>query len=277
MSMAAGGHAVARVGWRSALSVLLLALALCSCGTQLRIAYFQDVGPGESGLAAASPVEIRLRPKDEVSILVTSQDPRLTNLFNLPIVSTQVGVENSTGTNRGLSGYTVDSDGDIDFPVVGRVHVGGMTREEVSSAIKEELTSRSLVRDPVVTVRFMNLTVSVLGEVNKPGRYSIDKDRVTLLDALGMAGDLTIYGRRDCVRVLRVESGGQRAYSVDLRKAGRLYSSPVYWLQQGDVVYVEPNATRARQSTVNGNTVRSTSFWLSLASLAATVAVLIVQ
>lgn len=245
------------------------------CSTPSQITYFQDLRPGESELVLDSPDEIRIRPKDKLSILVNSQDQRLTNLFNLPIVSQQIGLESTQGTSRGLSGYTVDSNGDIDFPVLGPIRVMGMKREEAAAFIKEELKSHNLVKEPVVTVEFMNLTVSVLGEVAKPGRYSIDKDRITILDALGMAGDLTIYGNRRKVMVLRNEGGTQRVYGVDLCSASHVYSSPVYFLRQNDVVYVEPNATRARQSTVNGNNVRSTSFWLSLASLLTTIGVLV--
>lgn len=150
-----------------------------------------------------------------------------------------------------------------------------MTREEVAVYIKKELQSHDLIKDPVVTVEFMNLSVNVMGEVNRPGRYNIDKDHLTILDALSQAGDLTIYGKREKVLVLRNENGTQRVYGINLCSADHLYSSPVYYLQQNDVVYVEPNDTKARQSTVNGNNVRSTSFWISLASLLTTISVLI--
>lgn len=250
-------------------------LVLNSCSTSKRITYFQDVWPGMNELALVAPSEIKIMPKDKLSILVNSQDMRLTNLFNLPVVSQQVGVENSQSTSRGLSGYTVDSKGDIDFPVLGSLHVEGMTREQIAAYIKQELQSHDLIKNPVVTVEFMNLSVAVMGEVNNPGRYSIDKDNVTILDALSRAGDLTIYGKRESVLVLRMEDGKQRIYDVNLCSATNLCLSPVYYLQQNDVVYVEPNSTRTRQSTVNGNNVRSTSFWISLASLLTTIGVLV--
>jgi len=250
-------------------------LMLGSCSTTRNISYFRDLHPGESELALTAPTEIKIRPKDKLSILINSQDPRLTNLFNLPVVSQQIGLEGSAETSRGISGYTVDSNGDIDFPVLGKIRIEDMTREEVATHIKRELQAHDLVKEPVVTVEFMNLSIAVMGEVNHPGRYRIDKDHLTVLDALSMAGDLTIYGKRDKVLVLRERNGKQRVYSVDLGSAEHLYSSPVYYLQQGDVVYVEPNATRARQSTVNGNNIRSTSFWISLASLLTTIGVLV--
>lgn len=243
---------------------------LGACSTPKEITYFQDLRPGESELALVSPAEIRIMPKDKLSILVSCQDPRLTNLFSLTTASQQSGMETP-------SGYTVDSKGNIDFPVLGTIHIEGMTREEVAAYIKQELQSHDLVKEPVVLVEFMNLAVSVMGEVNSPGRYNIEKDHVTILDALSLAGDLTIYGKRDKVLVLRTEEGKQRVYGLDLRSATHLYSSPAYYLQQNDVIYVEPNATKARQSSVNGNTVRSTSFWISLASLLTSIAVLITK
>ncbi len=250
-------------------------LVLGSCSTPKQISYFQDLRPGESELTLTAPTEIKIQPKDKLSILINSQDLRLTNLFNLPIVSQQVGQKSSQYTTRGLSGYTVDSKGDIDFPVLGALHVQDMTREEVATYIKKELQSHDLIKDPVVTVEFMNLSVNVMGEVNNPGRYNIDKDHLTILDALSQAGDLTIYGKREKVLVLRMEEGKQHVYGINLCSADHLYSSPVYYLQQNDVVYVEPNDTKARQSTVNGNNVRSTSFWISLASLLTTIGVLV--
>ena len=163
----------------------------------------------------------------------------------------------------------------IDFPVLGKIHVAGMKREEIAECIKNELIKENLVKDPVVTVEFANLCISVLGEVNSPGRFSIDRDRLTILDALSMAGDLTIYGNRSKVMVLRQEGDVQRVYGLNLTSGEHIYSSPAYYLQQNDVVYVEPNEVKARQSTVNGNNVRSTSFWISLASLLTSVAILI--
>lgn len=261
------------------LSLTLMVLAAVSCSTPKEISYFQDLQPGVTELTITDPVEIKVRPKDKLSIIVNAQDSKLTNMFNLPIVSTQIGQESSggSGTSRGVSGYTVDSDGNITFPVLGKINVEGMTREQIAEYLTGQLKEKELIKDPVVTVEFMNLGVSVLGEVNNPGRISISRDNMTILDALSEAGDLTIFGKRERVLVLRQENGKQRVYSVNLCSAGHIYTSPVYYLQQNDVVYVTPNDTKSRQSTVNGNTVRSTSFWISLASLITSIAVLIVK
>lgn len=148
---------------------------------------------------------------------------------------------------------------------MGKIEIAGKNREEIAAFIKGELLAKNLVKDPVVTVEYMNLCISVLGEVTQPGRYSIDRDKVTVLDAISMAGDLTIYGKREKVLVLREENGVQHVYGINLCSAEHLYTSPVYYLRQNDVVYVEPNNVRTRQATVNGNNVRSTSFgfhWL---------------
>ena len=255
---------------------------LSSCNASKEVVYFQDMRPGESEIKMPEVKSILVRPEDKISIIVNSRDPQLTDLFNLPYVSRQLGQSSFTGgmtrgTSQGVSGYTVDANGDIDFPVLGKIKVAGLQREDIAKYIKQELISRNLVKDPVVTVEFMNLCISVMGEVNTPGRFSIDRDRVTILDALSMAGDLTIYGNRSKVMVMRQEGDTQRVYGVNLTSGAHVYSSPVYYLQQNDVVYVEPNHVKARQSTVNGNNVRSTSFWISLASLLTSVAILIVN
>lgn len=248
-----------------------LLFLLSACSTTRQTNYFQDLYPGESEQKVLFPLEIKVQPDDQISIMVSSRDPQLTSLFNLSIMSQQ----GSSGSSRGLSGYMVDAQGEIDFPVLGKIHIAGKKRSEIAAFIKNELISGNYVKDPVVTVEFMNLTISVLGEVNHPGRFNIDRNQMTLLDAIGMAGDLTIYGRRDKVLVLREENGTQRTYGINLCSASQMYSSPAYNLQQNDVIYVEPNTVRARQSTVNGNNVRSTSFWISLASLLTTISVLV--
>ena len=255
-------------------------LLLSSCGSSQQVVYFQDMQPGESEIVLPEAQAITVRPEDKISIIVNSRDPQLTDLFNLPILSRQLGQSlrgsgTSSGSSQGVSAYTVDASGEIDFPVLGKIYVAGMKREEIAAYIKDALIRENLVKDPVVTVEFANLCVSVLGEVNNPGRFSIDRDRLTILDALSMAGDLTIYGNRFKVMVLRQEGDVQRVYGIDLTSGNHVYTSPAYYLQQNDVVYVEPNSMKARQSTVNGNNVRSTSFWISLASLLTSIAILI--
>ncbi len=259
---------------------LIVAVAFFwSCASVKDIGYFQDLEPGIAEQMAPSP-EIKVRPGDKISIVVNSKDAQLSNLFNLPIISHRIGTSSAQSlysNAQQISGYTVDAYGEIDFPVVGKVRIAGLTRSEIAAHIKHTLITEDLVKDPVVTVEFMNLSFSVLGEVNNPGKFYIDHDRITLLEAIGMAGDLTIYGKRNAVYLLREEGSMQVPYRIDLTSARELYISPAFYLQQNDVIYVEPNSVRARHSTVNGNNLRSTSFWLSLASLLTTITVLFVK
>lgn len=264
---------------KSIVAFMAAAVLAASCAAPEKISYFQDAD--QYGLSI--PVHenhIRLRPEDKIAIIVNTSNDQLTNLFNLPYISQRLGgVSQSVSSNysQAVSGYTVDAEGFIDFPVVGQIYVAGLTRPEVAETVKKELVSRDLVKDPVVTVEFMNLTVSVMGEVTRPGRYAIEKDKLTILDALSMAGDLTIFGKRENVKVMRIVDGKQTSFNVDLCSAQSVMASPVYYLQQDDLIYVEPNDVRARQSTVNGNNIRSTSFWISIASLAASVGTLLIR
>ena len=258
---------------KSVVPILAVTAFFASCAAPEKISYFQDA----SMYGFSEPVReehIRLRPEDKISIVVNTSNDELTSLFNLPYISQRIG--NSSYTSA-VSGYTVDAEGNIDFPELGKLHVAGLTRAETAAYVKQELIANEQARDPVVTVEFMNLTVAVMGEVARPGRYSIDKDKLTLLDALSLAGDLTIYGRRENVMVFRNVDGKQTSFQVDLCSAASVVNSPVYYVQQDDIIYVEPNEMRARQSTVNGNNVRSTSFWISIASLAASVATLLIR
>lgn len=252
-----------------------------SCSSKKQITYFQDLKPGQE-LVIANLSPIKLQPNDKVSIVVSTGDSRLNSMFNLPVARTNISQGNSNGKinsggSESTSPYTLDSQGDINFPVLGKLHVAGMTREELGEYIRRELISRDLAKNPIVTVEYLNLSVTVLGEVGHPGRFAIDREDYTILDALSAAGDLTIFGQRDNIRVLREENGVQRVYDVNLNSGLNLTQSPVYYLQQNDVIYVEPNGTKARQSTPNGNSALTPSFWISIASFAASITTVIIS
>ena len=254
---------------------------LFACSTPTNIAYIQDV---KEGTVLTPPVAsaIRLKPMDQISIIVSCRDPQVAAMFNLPTYTRRIGEQSNLSANlgsnsNGMSGYTVNSEGAIDFPIIGEVAIAGLTREQAATLIKERLVDSKQIKDPVVTVEFMNLGFSVLGEVSNPGRYAIDRDRFTILDALSRAGDLTIDGQRENVTLLRSEGGKDQAYQINLLNAESLYASPAFYVQQGDIIYVTPNERRQRESTINGNTIRSTSFWISLSSLATSVAVLVIN
>lgn len=253
-----------------------LALLLGACSTPKQISYFQD-SDNVNGARIAAPKEITIKPKDKISILVNCKSQELTALFNLPEISYRIGQNSSTMASSNASGYTVDENGYINFPVLGKIYVAGLTRNQIADKVKEELELQGQATGAVVTVEYLNLSYQVLGEVNKPGTFQISKDATTILDAIGNAGDLTIYGRRENVQLLRNNNGRQETYIVDLCSAQSLISSPAYYLQQNDVIYVEPNDVKARMSTVNGNNVRSTSFWISLASLASSASLIVMN
>lgn len=258
------------------LPILLSPLLVSSCKTSEKILYMQDA-PINQPMPVQEEKYITIRPLDVISIVVSSKDPQLAALFNLPRVSYEAGMGNTGlgGTLR-LSNYTVDEKGMIDFPVLGAIQAQGKTRRQLATYIKNELISRDLIKDPVVTIDYVNLKISVLGEVKTPGRYNVDRDQITLMDAISMAGDLTIYGKRDGVMVIREDESKRTTYKVDIRSSA-LFDSPVYYLRQNDIVYVEPNTVRAGQSTLNENSIKSVSLWITMGSFLSSLAVLIVN
>lgn len=256
--------------------IICLLVCLTGCKTQEKINYLQDVEPGVPQ-QIESRQSIIIQPKDMLSIIVSTKDPELAAMFNMSVQANRAGVPIfSSAYNQYLSGYVVDNNGDIDFPVLGKIHAAGLSRWALQEKITRELTERDLLKDMVVTIEFMNFKVSVLGEVKNPGTYSIEGDKVTVLEAIAMAGDLTIYGLRDEVYVIREENGERQNFKLDLRSK-EIFNSPAYYLRQNDIIYVQPNEVRAGQSTINQNSVRSISLWLSISSLLTSIAILIVN
>ena len=216
---------------------------------------------------------IIIQPKDILSITVSSRDPNLAISFNKPMVSYQAGSTSASSSySQRILGYLVDIDGKIDFPILGPLKVKGLTREELSDMIKQQLITKDLLKDPIVTTEIMNFKITVLGEVRSPGVFELRDDKITLLEALGRAGDLTIYGRRDNVLVTREENGEIIYFHVDLRSSN-LTQSPAFYLRQNDVIYVSPNKTQTARTEINEN--KSMSILLSLASFLMSLIVII--
>ena len=253
---------------------MFMMLIVTSC-TPPKLGYFQNVDTSQT-YDMRSQEFIKIQPGDKLSILVSSKDPQLSYLFNLPVVGRfqSSSAEAALSTSQ-VTSYTVNPDGTIFFPVLGTVKVSGMTRYEITTMSREKLVSSELLKDAVVTVSFLDLYYEVMGEVKNPGRYAIDHDQVTILDAIGRSGDLTIFGKRDNVLVAREENGIQKFYRIDLTNSESLYNSPAFHLKQNDIIYVEPNSKKARESIDNGNAFIQPSFWISAISLAASLAVLI--
>ena len=185
----------------------------------------------------------------------------------------------STGTNTSSTQnadnmrYTIDENGNVDLLGIGRIKVGGLTRSEAAAKI-QSVFRNGVLNDAVVTVAAYNQFVTVLGDVARPGRLEIARDNITIFEAIGMAGDLNITGRRDAIKVIRQEGNECKTYFIDLRSKN-VFNSPVYNLQQNDIVYVEPNRVKMGSSTNNDNSIRNISTWLSITSVLTTISILI--
>ena len=212
------------------LVLVAVLLALSSCKTREKVLYFQDIENG-----AVTPTQaiqpLTFQPGDKLSIVVTSSaTPQLAVQFNLPLVTIQAGSANTQGGSQQIALYTIDENGCIDIPTLGRTKVSGLTRSDAAAKL----------RDAVVTINSYDQYITILGEVKNPGKQTITKDRLTIIEAIGAAGDLTIHGCRDNILVLRQEGTETKSYYVDLRSKD-VMNSPVYNLRQNDVIYVQPN------------------------------------
>ena len=257
------------------LMVAVASLAACNSQTWKNINYLQDIN-GDTVMPMAVNKGIIIQPQDQLSIIVTSRNNQLAAQFNKSVATYYTGSElGTTGASQRITGYVVDNEGDIMFPQIGRIHVAGLNRWELQDMITHRLVEEGLLTDANVTVEFLNFKISVLGEVPSPGSYSVTGDKITIFQALALARDLYIYGKRDNVMVVREQNGERRIYTLDLRNSS-IFASPAYYLQQNDVVYVTPSDVRAGQSTINENYFKSGSFWISLGSLAITVTNLVI-
>ena len=250
-------------------TALLAGLVSCNPETYKKINYLQDVDE-DASMSMKINKGIIIQPQDQLSIIVTSRDPKMAVPFNLSVATYYTGTEmGAAGGNQRITGYVVSNDGDIDFPSLGNLHVAGLNRWELQDLIKDKLADSGLLRDAIVTVEFLNFKVSVLGEVTAPGTYTVTGDKITILQALALARDLTIYGQRENVKVIREQNGKRQIYTMNLTNS-EIFNSPAYYLQQNDVVYVTPSQVRAGQGEINENYFKSGSFWISLASISMT-------
>ena len=248
---------------------VLCGLASCNPETYKKINYLQDVKQ-DTTMTMKVNKGIIIQPQDQLSIIVTSRDPRMATPFNLSVSSFYTGSElSATGASQRITGYVVSNEGDIDFPSLGELHVAGLNRWQLQELIKDRLADSGLLKDAIVTVEFLNFKISVLGEVTAPGTYSVTGDKITILQALALARDLTIFGQRENVQVIREQNGRRQIFKMDLTSSD-IFTSEAYYLQQNDVVYVTPSKVRAGQGEINENYFKSGSFWISLASISMT-------
>jgi polysaccharide export outer membrane protein len=236
---------------------------LTSCGSSKNVTYFKN----RELLNAASKgylVDARIMPKDVLTITVNTTTPEAAQQFNLVTPTTQTTLQT----------YLVDNDGKISFPIVGELKLGGLTKTEAENLITDQI--RPYLKEsenPVVTVRMSSFSISVIGEVNEPGTFTVEREKINVLEALSRAGDLTIYGVRNTVTLIREDSDGIKSYhKLDLNDAN-IVNSPYYYLQQNDILYVEPNKVRAQNAAIGS----MTSLWLSATGILVSVATLLVS
>lgn len=244
--------------------LILLVALICSCSAPKNVAYIQNsdyVDLSQSQFL----YDARIMPKDILTITVNTVNPEAAEPFNLVVRNTLRSNSSSVSSSGGsLQTYLVDNEGGIEFPVLGRLMVSGLTKRECEKLIHDKiLPYLNAAENPVVTVRMSSYSISVLGEVSHPGSYEVSREKINILEALAKAGDLTIYGVRERVKLIREDSNGQKQiHTVNLNDAN-LLTSPYYYLQQNDIVYVEPNKVKARNSAIS----QSTTIWFSATSI----------
>lgn len=254
--------------------ILLAVIFLASCQSYKKVPYLQDAEVINQAQQLETLYDAKIMPKDLLTIVVSCTNPELAVPFNLVAATPATAGASQmqmTTTQPTLQQYLVDNEGRINFPVLGTLKVGGLTKSQAEQLIVQNLKPY-IKETPIVTVRMSNYKISVLGEVARPGTFTINNEKVNLLEALAMAGDMTVHGVRDNVKLIReTASGKQEIHTLDLNKAETILS-PYYWLQQNDVVYVTPNKAKARNSDI-GN---STSLWFSATSILVSLASLLV-
>lgn len=244
---------------------MALVILMGGCSATKKIVYFQNIDTlslaGSQGLYDA-----RIMPKDMLTITVMTTNPAASAPFNLTVSNT-VGTSGqlSSSGEGSLQGYLVNNEGNINFPIIGELHVSGLTKDQCEDLVKEKVKPYlSDKENPIVTVRMASYRVTVTGEVNSPGVKPVSTEKMSVIEAIAQAGDLTMYGRRDNVLLIREDATGKKqAHRLNLTDAN-IFNSPYYYLQQNDIVYVQPNATKAQNSTIGS----STTIWFSFISIA---------
>ena len=260
-----------KILWFSLFSVICLVLG--SCGSSKNIAYFKNAD-SLSYLASKGLFDAKIMPKDLWTITVSTTDPKVSTPFNLSVSNTLTSTGQVGNGGVSLQTYLVGNDGYINFPVIGKLKVGGMTKSEcedyICKSIKPYLAEEE---KPIVTVKMASFKVTVAGEVKSPGVFIIDQEKINVIEALARAGDLTIYGRRENVLLIREDETGQKSLRrINLNDAN-LINSPYYYLQQNDILYVEPNSVQAKNSAIGS----STTIWFSVVGILTSVASLMVN
>lgn len=248
-------------------------MLVAGCSSSKHVAYFQNID--SISLAASRGLyDARIMPKDQLTITVLTTNPEASAPFNLAVSNT-VGTDGRmSGSGRSLQGYLVDNNGNINFPIIGTLHVAGKTKTECEEMIKNKVMPYlNANENPIVTVRMSSYRVTVIGEVGHPSVVPVSTEKMSIIEALASAGDLSIYGKRSNVLLIREDATGEKhAVRINLNDAG-LFNSPYYYLQQNDIIYVEPNSVKSKNSSIGS----STTLWFSFIGILTSVASLIVN
>jgi polysaccharide export outer membrane protein len=254
------------------LVAISVAMLMGSCGSTKDVAYFQnskDVDLSNS----AYLYDARIMPKDQLTITVSTTEQDAAVPFNLTVPTPYTAQSRSSYSQAMLQMYLVDNDGNVNFPIVGTLHLGGLTKAEAENLIQREIKPyMSEAQNPIVTVRMPGYQITVMGEVTRPGTFTVSREKITILEALAQAGDLTIYGVRNNVKLIREDAQGRKTIQELNLNDANIINSPYYYLQQNDVVYVEPRKIETRNAFISANT----SIWISLASALMSVATFII-
>ena len=227
--------------------VVTMILMMVGCGSSKQVAYWQNID--SISLAASKGLfDAKIMPKDELTILVQTTDPLTSEPFNLRSTG-------QTSSKNQITGYLVDNDGMINFPIVGKIHVAGLTKTECEDLIKSKIQPYlARTENPLVSVRTSSYRITVIGEVNRPGVIPVATEKISLVEALAEAGDMTVYGKRDNILLVREDKSGEK-HKVRLNmNDANIINSPYYYLQQNDIVYVEPHKVKARNTFFGSNT-----------------------
>ena len=246
------------------IATIIVATALIGCNASKRVIYDFNKEAAVKSLLADG--QIRIKPHDRITIVVSSQNPELAAPFNSAtsynsLSVNPLGASSSNGV-QSVQVRTVDENGMLEFPMIGKIECKGKTRKELADEIAKKIIDGGYISDAIVNIQFADMKFFVLGEVARPGQFDITRDKITVLEALAMAGDMTIFGNRENVAVIR--RNGDKEYEVfelNFLEGGQM-TSPAFYLQQGDVVYVQPNKYKAATSEINQNR----TFWLSIVS-----------
>ena len=256
---------------KSILLMAVCAVVMASCTSYKNVPYLQNAEEIMAAQAELPLYDAKIMPKDLLTVTVNTTDPEAAAPFNMTVQTAQnLATSRTSYSQPVLQQYLVNNEGCIDFPVLGTLKVGGLTKNEAEDMIREKLKPY-LKEVPIVTVRMSNYKISVLGEVARPGTFTVSNEKVNVLEALAMAGDLTIWGMRDNVKLVREDAAGKREIiELDLTNA-EIITSPYYYLQQNDILYISPNKTKAKNSDVG----QSTSLWFSATSILVSLASLL--